>query len=164
MQLFQFSCFVIFAILIGTATHLIWDGLTHDDFRTFIFRDVLILPVHLFGQVYPLHRILQIGTSIAVLPILTWMLFKFYFKYRQTIKVSQFIRRYAYSLLLISILAGILGYGLFSAPFGFLPNAQLDLYWYVGQSINYFFRFFLITFALGCLIFQYLDHRYDLSD
>lgn len=36
-----FSLMNCFAIMLGTATHLIWDGLTHLDFRTFAFRDFL---------------------------------------------------------------------------------------------------------------------------
>ena len=34
-----FSLMNCFAIILGTATHLIWDGLTHLDFRTFAFKD-----------------------------------------------------------------------------------------------------------------------------
>ncbi|MFH4122482.1 DUF4184 family protein, partial [Acinetobacter baumannii] len=44
---------IIFALIIGIATHLIWDGLTHSDFRTFIFQDFLSQTVHFFGRPYP---------------------------------------------------------------------------------------------------------------
>lgn len=59
---------IIFALIIGIATHLIWDGLTHSDFRTFIFQDFLSQTVHFFGRPYPLHRLLQLGSSALALP------------------------------------------------------------------------------------------------
>lgn len=64
---------LIVAILIGTATHLVWDGLTHVDFRTFAFKDLLMQPVQLLHKSYPLHRVLQIGLSALALPVLGWI-------------------------------------------------------------------------------------------
>ena len=69
----QFFIGVIAAVLVGTATHIIWDGLTHVDFRTFAFKDVLSQNLTLFHHQYPVHRILQMGSSIGVLPILLYM-------------------------------------------------------------------------------------------
>ena len=69
----QFLIGVIAAVLVGTATHIIWDGLTHVDFRTFAFKDFLSQNLTLFHHQYPVHRILQIGSSIVVLPILLFM-------------------------------------------------------------------------------------------
>ena len=37
----KFLIGVICAVIIGTATHIIWDGLTHVDFRTFAFKAFL---------------------------------------------------------------------------------------------------------------------------
>src|SRR5690606_1495023 len=60
----KFILVMCLALIVGTATHLICDGLTHVDFRTFAFHDVLAQHFQLFGKSYPLHRILQIGTSV----------------------------------------------------------------------------------------------------
>ena len=60
----RFFISISLAILLGTATHIIWDGLTHVDFRTFAFHDWLSQNITLFQYSYPLHRILQIGSSI----------------------------------------------------------------------------------------------------
>jgi hypothetical protein len=49
-----------FAIIIGTATHLVWDGLTHLDFRTFAFKDLLAQNISIFGLNYPLHFICKL--------------------------------------------------------------------------------------------------------
>jgi len=38
---FKFLSGVCAAVIAGTATHLIWDGLTHADFRTFAFKEAL---------------------------------------------------------------------------------------------------------------------------
>ncbi|MGB8697501.1 DUF4184 family protein, partial [Acinetobacter sp.] len=51
---------VILALLVGISSHLIWDGLTHSDFRTFAFDQFLNRPVSLFDHIYPMHRVLQI--------------------------------------------------------------------------------------------------------
>ena len=42
---FQFLIWMVLAIILGTATHIIWDGLTHLDFRTFAFKEFLAQPV-----------------------------------------------------------------------------------------------------------------------
>src|SRR5690554_1915547 len=68
-----FVCGLILALLIGNSTHLIWDGLTHHDFRSFAFQDFLAQSVQLGTGIYPMHRILQIGSSILALPFLLCM-------------------------------------------------------------------------------------------
>lgn len=80
---------VIFALIVGIATHLIWDGLTHSDFRTFVFKDVLATTIHLFGHPYPLHRLLQLGSSVLALPFLGWMGIHYYQRYKQHWKVDK---------------------------------------------------------------------------
>jgi hypothetical protein len=52
LRFFKFSVAVILAILLGTATHLLWDGLTHADFRT------------LFGHAFLSQKISLLGTAI----------------------------------------------------------------------------------------------------
>ena len=44
----KFFIGVVAAVLVGTATHIIWDGLTHVDFRTFAFKDFLSQNLTLF--------------------------------------------------------------------------------------------------------------------
>lgn len=81
--LLKFSAGTVIAIVLGTATHIIRDGLTHVDFRTFAFREFLSQPVTLFNVTYPMHRVLQIGTSFVALPFLLWMCVHYYKTYRQ---------------------------------------------------------------------------------
>ncbi|HRA91422.1 MAG TPA: DUF4184 family protein, partial [Acinetobacter sp.] len=77
-----FSLMSCFAIMLGTATHLIWDGLTHLDFRTFAFKDFLAQNIALFGFHYPLHFILQITSSVVTLPFL-WSMCRNYYRTHQ---------------------------------------------------------------------------------
>src|SRR5690606_7781275 len=104
---FKFFLAVCLAVIIGTATHLIWDGITHVDFRTFAFHEVLAQHFQLFGQSYPLHRILQIGTSVIVLPLILWMSLHYYKTHQQYLTVSLKIKAYACGLLLFSIFTGL---------------------------------------------------------
>ncbi len=102
----KFLIGVIAAVLVGTATHIIWDGLTHVDFRTFAFKDFLSQNLTLFNHQYPVHRILQIGSSIVVLPILLYMCLQYYRQHQQHHPISPKIKRFAVVLLLTSFAVG----------------------------------------------------------
>ncbi|OTG89294.1 DUF4184 family protein [Acinetobacter sp. ANC 3813] len=150
-----FMLSLIAAIMIGTATHLVWDGLTHVDFRTFAFKNILMQPIHLFQHTYPLHRVLQIGMSALALPILGWMIYQHHQHYRGPSAVHRNIKIYVYALSGLSLLAGIASY-LYFAESMYSNAYDDDLYAYVGKSINYFFRAFLGMFSLGSLLFLIL--------
>lgn len=153
-----FSLWILLSLIIGTATHLIWDGLTHVDFRTFAFHGFLSQNILWGNHSYPMHRFLQVGTSILALPILLWMGLKHQKKYAQHPPTQPKIKMYALSVLVISFFAGCFGYISFAQPLGPAPW-QNDLYAFIGKSINYFFSAFLMVFALGCIIFQILDRK-----
>lgn len=158
----QFLILLCISIIIGIATHLIWDGLTHVDFRTFAFRDFLSTPISLFGQSYPLHRVLQLGSSALVLPILFWSCLNYYKAHQQQLKVSPKIQVFAWSLSIISIFSGLI------AVLDYLRHLSVDLirsdlYYFTGRFINEFSQTALIVFSLGCLLFLFLDHKQHLS-
>ena len=151
-----FVCGLILALLIGNATHLIWDGLTHHDFRSFAFQDFLAQSVEWGTQTYPMHRILQIGSSILALPFLLWMSLDYYRKHRQLSSVSTKIRVYAIALIILSIVFG--GFSLWDYA-RYVPDAtwQAELYYFMGRAINEFSQGALLMFSLGCLLFLFLD-------
>lgn len=153
-----FVFWIMLSLIIGTATHLIWDGLTHVDYRTFAFHDFLSQSIRIGNQHFPIHRVLQIGTSILALPILLWMGLKHQKIHTQIKPLDPKIKMYALSLLIISFFAGCFNYIAFTQPLGTIPW-QNDLYWFIGKSINHFFSSFLIVFAFGCMLFQILDRR-----
>lgn len=157
-QVLSFTLCIVLALMIGTATHIFWDGLTHVDFRTFAFHDFLSQEVTFLNHTYPMHRILQVGTSIIALPILALMAKAYYSQHQQKKPVVSKIKHYAVALLILSFFAGCYGYIDFAQTLGEYPW-QHDLYGFIGKAINYFFRYSLLTFGLGCLIFQFLDAR-----
>jgi len=154
-QCCDFMLSLMVAIVVGTSTHILWDGLTHVDFRTFAFKNILLQPIELFDHSYPLHRVLQIGLSIFALPVLAWMIYRHHLHYRTTVIVNLWTKMYVYVLGLLSLLAGILSY-LYFADSVYSDAFVHDLYAYTGKSINYFFRAFLAVFTVGSLIFVIL--------
>lgn len=153
----RFVLMLCLAIMLGAATHLIWDGLTHSDFRTFAFEGFLNREVSLLQQQYPMHRVLQIASSIVVLPVLIWMCWRYYSQHHHPATQTRRVIIYATSLTLISF---------FSACFFYVHQAQqfdpllrqTDLYTFLGRSMNLFSTAFLICFSFGCLLFLILDH------
>ncbi|QIO06842.1 DUF4184 family protein [Acinetobacter shaoyimingii] len=157
----QFCGFVLricAALIVGIATHLIWDGLTHSDFRTFAFNDFLNQKIVLFGHEYVMHRILQISTSIIALPILFWMIIQHIRLYRVDTAISAKMKRFAFGLIGLATICGLINYAQFALTDG-LAFWSKDLYLYIGRSINQFSRAWLLIFSLGCAVFLFLDYR-----
>ena len=154
---------VIMALIVGISTHLIWDGLTHSDFRTFAFDHFLNRSVALFDHVYPMHRVLQIGTSILALPFMAWMGVHYYLKHKQVNFVQAKIKISGLFIVLISLLTAAYYYLQFLQTLGSNPWSS-DLYSFIGRSVNQFSSAFLITFSLGCLLFLFLDRNRRLGD
>ena len=153
-----FVCGLILALLIGNATHLIWDGLTHHDFRSFAFQDFLAQSVQWGAQTYPMHRILQISSSILALPFLLWMSLHYYKKYQQIKPVSIKVRGYAVGLITLSVALGCFSLWDYARH---IPDAlwQEELYYFTGRAINEFSQRALLMFSLGCLLFLFLDRQ-----
>ncbi|WP_174493293.1 DUF4184 family protein [Acinetobacter sp. Marseille-Q1623] len=147
---------IIVAVLVGVTTHIIWDGFTHVDFRTVAFKDVLSRQISIFQHSYPLHRVLQIGMSALALPILFWMIYRHHQHFRHTQPIHKNIKIYVIALFFLSIFSGFLSYFNFSESLTASTFSD-DLYQYIGRSINYFFRAFLVVFSLGSLIFIILQ-------
>lgn len=153
----KFLCSTILAILLGITTHIIWDGFTHLDFRTIAFHHTLSQPISIMEQNYPLHRILQIGTSIIALPFLIWMSLDYFHKYRQPSKLSTRFLGFTYLLFIVSFFAGCFSY-IHRAKSFRLDLHPLDLYHFIGFFLNGFARGALISFTIGCILFIVLEY------
>lgn len=162
MRIFKFLTGTILAVLLGTATHLFWDGLTHADFRTLFFQNFLSQNVALLGHPFPLHRILQIGTSALALPLLAWMSWRYYQTYQQHFPVSLKIRRFAIGLFIFSLLGGLVSVWDYAR---YIPTQvwQSDLYYFTGRSINEFSQVALLILIFGCILFLFLDRDHRLG-
>ncbi|ENU25078.1 hypothetical protein F993_00468 [Acinetobacter proteolyticus] len=143
-------------ISIGIATHLIWDGLTHLDFRTFAFKEILAQNISLLGFHYPLHFVLQIGSSIIALPFLMKMCWHYYKTHQHHHPVPSRLKGFALISMILSIF-----YGLFSV-FDYNRHISADLwnserYFFIGKSINEFTQAGLTVFTMACLLFLFWD-------
>ena len=147
-----------FAIILGTATHLIWDGLTHLDFRTFAFKDLLAQDISLFGLHYPLHFILQIASSILALPFILWMCKRYYIKHKLAQPVPIKIKGFITTSLIISTVAGLLSIWDYSRHI----SSELwytERYFFIGKSINEFTQTALCIFTAACLLLLLFDRK-----
>lgn len=162
VSMLKFLIGIIVAVIVGTTTHIIWDGLTHADFRTFAFKDFLSQSVILLDRSYPLHRVLQIGTSILAVPILLWMCFRYYQQHQQHFPVSPKIKYFAVILLLISLVVGCFSTWDYARYFS-TEVWHSDLYYFVGKSINQFAQGALLVFTLGSLLFLFFDRDHRLG-
>ncbi|MCH7336500.1 DUF4184 family protein [Acinetobacter sp. NIPH 2699] len=153
-----FSLMSCFAIIVGTATHLIWDGLTHLDFRTFAFKTMLAQKISLFGSSYPLHFILQIGSSIMALPFIFWMCLSYYQKHKQNKVVPKKIKFFVWISLIISTLGGLLSVLDYSRHIA-SEIWMKESYFFIGKSINEFTQTGLTIFTVSCLLLLFLDRK-----
>ncbi|MFM6905972.1 MAG: DUF4184 family protein [Acinetobacter tjernbergiae] len=153
-----FSLMNCFAIMLGAATHLIWDGLTHLDFRTFAFRDFLAQEIALFGFHYPLHFILQISSSILALPFIFRMCKSYYTQHKQKSSISNKIKLFAVISSIISAIGGFLAILDYSRHI----SAELwytERYFFIGKSINEFTQTGLCIFTAACLLLLVFDRQ-----
>ena len=159
----QFLIGVIAAVLVGTATHIIWDGLTHHDFRSFAFQDFLAQSVQWGTQTYPMHRILQIGSSILALPFLLWMSLNYYQTYKQDTPISGKIKLFALLSMAISVTGGMLAVWKYSHTI----SAELwntERYFFIGKAINQFSQNGLILFSICCLMSLWLHRKAHMAE
>ena len=151
------------AIILGTATHLIWDGLTHLDFRTFAFQDTLAQNISLGNVHYPLHFILQIASSILSLPFLLWMCLNYYQTYKQDTPISGKIKLFALLSIAISVTGGMLAVWKYSHTI----SAELwntERYFFIGKAINQFSQNGLILFSICCLMSLLLHRKAHMAE
>lgn len=156
-----FLIMICMAVIIGTITHLIWDGLTHVDFRTFAFKQFLSQPVELFNQRYYMHSVLQIGSSIVTLPFLYWMSAHYIKKYRQPDRTSTAsLRPFFFTLLFLAVLGGMISVIDYQQHLS-KSIIQFDLYYFTGRFINIFMQSWLMIFTIGCTVFLFFmpSHR-----
>ncbi|MFV5265051.1 DUF4184 family protein [Acinetobacter courvalinii] len=147
------SCF---AIILGTATHLIWDGLTHLDFRTFAFKETLAQSISLWSFSYPLHFVLQIGSSIIALPFLIKMCWRYYKTHHHHHPVPFRLKGLALICIVLSVFYGLL------SVLDYSRHIRADLwknepYFFIGKSMNEFTQAGLTVFTMACVLFLFLD-------
>lgn len=152
----------LLGILIGCATHLIWDGLTHLDYRTFAFHQTLAQPIAVWNYSFELHEILQIACSVMAMPFIFWMMLHYYRHHYDPV-FKQKKTKIFFIVLTLSSLAGL--YKSFDflthhSKFSFTQHP----YYFIGESLNAFTTGFLIFFTLCCLsarVIQHIQNRHN---
>lgn len=141
----------VLALMLGNALHIVWDGLTHVDARTFILHEQLLQRITLLGYSLPVHFILQIASSIITLPILLWMLRRYQQRYRGVYSHHIGLK---ISIVLIFVLAVVVGLGYATTNLAYLlqaPDYHLA-YYFIGRAFNTFSQGFLLSSSLGCVL------------
>lgn len=158
----SFILVCLMGILIGSATHIVWDGFTHLDYRTIAFHQALAQNIPLFGYSFALHEILQIVCSILAMPIIFWMMARYYAQHQDTEHAQHFSLAFYLSFIAstavavyqtIAYLSHYKQYHLVQHP-----------YFFLGESLNTFASWFLICFTLCCvisLLYQYVHGRFQ---
>lgn len=150
----QFLVGISCGLIVGNATHLIWDGLTHVDSRTFAFHDFLGQIITIGQQQYPLHRLLQVGTSILFLPVVLFMLWQ-YVKQHQRHVVPYRTRLYfVLSAAMIAVFSvwSAIDYATYFRQ----SEWQNHLYYVVGRCINELFQTAGLLTLGCCMLYQAL--------
>ena len=152
----KFIFCVLIALLVGNASHILWDGLTHVDFRTLILHDFLSQKVSVLGLTYPLHFVLQIGSSITALPFLGYAIWQ-YCKQHHLAEGHAFYLRCSIAAILV-LSACMAGYASYSYLMQFkLEDLQQQTYYFIGRGFNEFSQIFLLISALALGIFSILQ-------
>lgn len=149
-QWLRFIVAIGVGLAIGNATHLIWDGLTHVDSRTFAFHQILSTSIHIGTSSFPLHRLLQVGTSILFFPIVLYMVWA-YWREHASGQISHAHKCYfGLSTLLIVVMSP---YSAFDYASYFSHSQwQQHTYYVTGRCINELFQTALrLTIALSVL-------------
>ena len=148
----KFCVAIVLALLLGNASHILWDGLTHVDFRTLILHDFLSQSVPWFGSRYPLHFILQIASSVAALPLLGYWIMR-YIQRHHVVHLHRFALRAVIAAIfaLAALLAAYWSYHYFS-QFE-LSALQQHRYYFIGCAFNEFSQIFLLLSAFSLSIF-----------
>lgn len=156
----KFCISICIAIIIGVCTHIIWDGLTHADFRTIFFKNILEKNIKIWGSSFELHMVLQIITSIVTLPLLIWIIFRYYQMYKIKNKINRRVMFSGWGLVLLSIVIGLFSVRDYLRS---LPQYYVEshLYNIVGISFNEFTQSTLFVFTLGCILLQIINTYYD---
>ncbi|WP_298143907.1 DUF4184 family protein [uncultured Acinetobacter sp.] len=151
-QWLRFTVLVILALILGNATHIVWDGLTHVDFRTLVLHDFLSQPIHAFGMHYPLHFILQITSSAVALPFLVYWIYIYCQKHRTEAVATMRIKSSIWLSIIVALLtASAWTWGYF-ASFEW-STVVGEPYYFLGRGFNEFSQAFLLseTLALTCI-------------
>ena len=153
----QFA-FISLGLILGCITHFIWDGLTHADYRTILFHDILSLHVSIFQKTYPLHSILQIISSICSLLFLIFFIYKYQRSQFRFKRIKQQDQRIIISIIILSVLSGVFNAYLYTL--NILPTSfEQHIYYFSGRIFNKFTVGMMVTSLCLCTLFNFRVYK-----
>ncbi|MBF7696522.1 DUF4184 family protein [Acinetobacter rathckeae] len=132
-----FIVMTIVAIMIGTVTHLLWDGFTHADARTLVFYEQLSKNISVFGHLISIHMLLQLLSSAIPLPIIAYMIYRYVKQYRVSVL---FVKKSAVMILCIVVCICAFAQVWHGAGVLSWQRLQADPYHTVGDGLVDFFK------------------------
>lgn len=142
----KFIFCMLIALLLGNATHILWDGLTHVDFRTLILHDFLSQNIAVLGVEYPLHFILQILSSALALPVLVYWIIRYCQRHHSPNLATQRLRFAIATAFLLATVMAIFWSWAYLSQFSF-NTLQGNAYYFIGRTFNEFSQIFLFVSA-----------------
>lgn len=153
LSFLKFVMVICIALILGNATHVLWDGFTHLDSRTLIHSSILESSISLFNREYSYYFILQILSSALPLPVIFYMIHQYYKKHHNTNLIQHHHQQFIVMSLGFSSIIGLmyLGYYASHISYDIWLNHQ---YYSLGRMINKFSQAALLCFSLCCIAYQ----------
>lgn len=147
-----FMLMMVLAIMLGTVTHLLWDGFTHADARTLLFYDELSKKINILGHFISVHMLLQLLSSAIPLPILAYMVWS-YAKKHHVHRMSIHIVAIALIVVLMCAL-GFIEVWLQGANTLNWPRLKIDPYHTIGDALVSFFKGALLGLTMSSVLYM----------
>lgn len=152
---------IVLALLIGSATHLIWDGFTHNDFRRFEWSAPFLertMQMPFIGTPMPLYHWLQYVTSFLALAWLFGLIQPiFNAPVLPFTQVFIHARTFARAVIFVALLGGVLATIAQMKAIG-VDDAHVT-YFAIGQVSIAFARSFGMILTLGSLMYWFIFYH-----
>ncbi|MHA3060012.1 DUF4184 family protein [Acinetobacter sp. ANC 4636] len=136
------------AIILGTITHVLWDGFSHDDVKNIAFKELLSQPIVFLNIQTKVSILTQVLFSIVPLPIIFYILYCYYQDHKDVLQA-----RSISSLFIILCVIGAMIFGIIQVEKLVENHAYETVSWFSYQmlsaSVFSFFRGFLSCFVLA---------------
>jgi hypothetical protein len=153
-SIFIFLCFLIISILLGTLTHILWDGLTHHDARSLLPISFQQLQISFSTRTFSFSSILQFLSSIIPLPFIYHWIKKYIKKHKCTTPSPSISHKPFKFYVFFTVFGGSI------SLFHYVQNIDPTIwsnhqYYFLGRMLNKFAQAAFIAFALCCAFHQF---------
>lgn len=151
---FKFFILLCCCIMLGSFTHIVWDGFTHFDQRTLVHADFLARSISVFGHNYSAYFLLQMLSSFIPLPFIYLGMKRYFQKHQAITHTPQILRRMTIIALILTLCISTWYVFEFLSPLSFEMYSN-HAYYFTGRIFNKFTQASLVCFTLYCLLYQF---------